>query len=162
MYLQLSTYRSFYPFHFSPYLLLLTCKYIYLNRYRLFKYIFKVKYTYLASRSFRVFSKQRFLYVVSCIDQLDELDRAARAACIDWLDELDRAAVSRGLLCVALAGLRGCGAWLRSLVTGHGLFLGSELPIWKVHAERGTSFSPSTLGFPGRQTGIFRFKCIFI
>ena len=29
MYLQLSTYRSFYPFHFSPYLF----KYIYLNPY---------------------------------------------------------------------------------------------------------------------------------
>ena len=108
MYLQLSTYRFFYPFHFSPYLLILTCKYI-LNRY--INIYLNLNIPIWLHARFGRSQKQRFLYVVSCMDQLDELDRAARAACIDWLDELDRAAVSRGLLCVALAGLRGCGAW---------------------------------------------------
>lgn len=32
-------------------------------------------------------------------------------------------------------------------------------PIWKVHVERATPFSPSTLGFPGRVVAVLNFEC---
>ena len=32
-------------------------------------------------------------------------------------------------------------------------------PIWKVHVERATSFSPSTLGFPGCVVAVLNFEC---